>query len=70
MVSHISNCYHCKIYIIVHFIFMHDIYNNCKYHRLFIVVCLSIFGIKEPEDEHLCKAVLILFYTYETLRLN
>ena len=31
---------------------------------LFIVIKLTFLGIKEPEDEWLCKAVLILFNTY------
>ena len=35
-----------------------------------IVIYLTSFGIMEPEDEWLCKAVLILIDTYQNPRLN
>ena len=31
---------------------------------LFIVIYLTCFGTKEPEDEQLCKAVLIVINTH------
>ena len=31
---------------------------------------LTSLGIKEPEDERLCKVVLILINAYKTPRLN
>ena len=38
---------------------------------LFIVICLTGFGTKEPEDEKLCKAMLILNNTHmRDLRYN
>ena len=36
----------------------------------FIVIYQLVFGTREPEDEHLHKAVLILINIYQTLRLN
>ena len=39
---------------------------HCNYHRLFTVICLSSFGIKEPDGEQLCKTVLTLINTYQT----
>ena len=39
-------------------------YYHCKYKKLFIVIYLTCFGTNEPEDEELCKAVLILINTH------
>ena len=57
--------YHRKeITIIVSFILLYTLYlymkyiinyYHCKYHRLFIVICLSSFGIKEPKDHGCVK---------------
>ena len=45
-------------------------YYHCKYERLIQVIYPISFGTKEPEDEWLCKAVLILIKLYiETLDL-
>ena len=38
--------------------------------RLFLVIYPTCFAIKEPVDEWLFKAVLLLINTYKTSRLN
>ena len=47
-------------------------YNKVNYiiKRLFLVIYLTCFGIKEHEDKWLCKAVLLLINTYKTFRLS
>ena len=53
--------YYCKQYICACIVIN---YYHCKYKKLFIVIYPTCFGTKEPEDEWLCKAVLILINTY------
>ena len=44
--------------------------NHCKYYRLFIVIYMTYFGTEEPEDEQLCKAVLISLILHYTIITN
>ena len=70
----VCHIYHCNIYIDYCFIYCIYACIIIKYItvniRNFIVICLLSFNSKEPEDEQLCNAVLIINNNCTTPRLN